>query len=503
MRHTKRVLSAAILIFVFGGACGLLSQEFLPLKNYSQKLMNFPSSREVWWLYEWHVTGKKTSAVYFHEYNEDAKTVGLYKYRLFANGRISGATPILTDIKGDISDVDIVWFNASGSPPDPSPPAHAGLLFIMYAPEAEYPVRKLIISVAKIDKDGDVVSGFKKIMEVNATEKEPLLFSSIGGTQQGSVIAVVMNFVYLVFEEDLSGINSSIAYYLEFDLDGDQIGGRSQLPYPKGGNLNVCSAYSPFWTGNGWMIPATNTRMVIKTYEDGYRYTDATGNNLFIFTVAGSAAAPGYKIKRRLIFKDNQKDGIFNYRDLGFLNLDENASPSGKKKTYTLKWSHRNYIPEKDVTLDRYTLDTFLTPINNRGRRAGTSTKIDLEPWDHKMNYDSEKMLTGYTNRISNFIPDGNGGFYFASVRSTTMRNPYFAPASDAGYVCEHELSLYSLDPATGDVEIISRKSTGDPMGNYGSNKIRWFKNQIAIIDNLTVYEPEYEYRYFYTTIKP
>jgi hypothetical protein len=477
-----------------------LAQGAPDLRPYPQKRVILPGAGDAWGVLEWHITGKKTSIVYIMTFDSTNTTCKIVGYKLSAQGVAGSPFTVLPSFTGYVYSAKTVWFDSAGGPAE-TPAGAAGLLFVSQL--VDLTTYKTVISAVDVDADGKPIGSFRKIMEKTPPADERFAGASISASTGPESVSLILGFVNVRLAPNFAGVFSSKAYYLQTDLNGLQLGGMSEVPLPGAGNLNICTFGSPYWTGSGWMMPAYNTKMQVFTEPTyGYSGTRSVGNELYIYTFGGSAGAPAVNFKRRLLYKDNQKDETWSFRNATFLDLSENARPGAKKtkKTLTLFFGHKNTIPREQITLDRYTMDYYFVPIDLRGKRAGSSIKVDIPQWQHEMTYNPDMFIYAYTNAVSNLLPSSNGRFYLAQNRSTLMAEYVSAPAYYV-YDCEYELSLYELDPGTGDVELIAQAAGDTPPSSYDAPILRWFNNKPAVLNGRYVTEPALQDQCYFTTI--
>jgi hypothetical protein len=364
----------------------------------------------------------------------------------------------------------------------------------------------MIVAVAGVDEDGLTTGGFSKILEKNAAPEQAIFAYSLEAVEGSDSIMTVVSFVYIDIKgsSGIYGPYKSVSSLIKTDRSGLVTGGISELPLPGNGYLNLCVAGAPYWTGSGWMTAVCNTKMrLTPTPNPDISYATPYGKELYVYTIADGTTPSAAKFRRRLLFKDAQSGNLWTFRNFQFLpslTSDGPKTKAGASKVQNLFFAHRIGIPYDDQRMDGYTEDYYLTPVNLRGKRAGNSVKIQIPQWDHQMPYDPEKSIYGYSNTISNLIQDDSGRLLAAVTRSTLLGK---SAGVVVAYDCEHELSLYRIYPITGAVELLAKKTGGDPVGVFYSTFIRWFNSRIAIINEADVYQPNYDVNYYYTVISP
>jgi hypothetical protein len=113
----KSTFRPAVYIFVLLATIGLVravGQERPPYELFQQKIVNFPGLAAQSMMYEWQITGKKTSFVYMLDGTVNPINLRLLKYNISAKGKAAGPTIILGQMKGLIEDIALVWFDQGG-----------------------------------------------------------------------------------------------------------------------------------------------------------------------------------------------------------------------------------------------------------------------------------------------------------------------------------------------------------------------------------------------------
>ena len=497
-RKLIRVSVAALVAIAFIGFSTAAAQERRALGNYPMSRINVPGTSNYLGIMDWTITKKKSSVVFAWEYDSDTGIEKLVKFNLSQNGNASGYTTLL-NTEGWIIDAEAVWIGQSGASVGPAAKEKkTGLLFVVHTPTDSE--ETIIISVARFNDKGNLLGGFRQLRQFNVPEDKYYYFGVLSAALGSSTVGV--SWTYSLYEV-IAGTGfyvTSNAYFLETDFQGRQIGGMSQVPIPNGGNNQFFILHRPYWNGKGWLAPARNAR----TAPSGGSF-NVLGNDLYILTATSGRVNP--KLRLRLLFRDGQDD-LWTYR-ASFVPPSSGGSAGAPKvrearaaKTSTLFLSHWNLIPEAQQTMDEYAADYFLVQINRKGKKVGSATRVQIPEWDHGMPYDPGKELIRFYDRVSNVITTGDGTCYVAQARTTLLREQVALPPASYVYDAEHEYSLYSFDPQSGEVDIIARGASGET-GYFSTTRIRWFNGNIAVINRFLDVELPYDDRDYFSKFRP
>ncbi len=298
MRRKLIHVSVAILVAIaFIGCSTAAAQERRALGNYPMSRINVPGTSNNLYVMDWRITKKKSSVVFAWEYDSGTSTERLVKFNLSYNGNASGYATLLNVGSGWILDAAAVWLGNAGASVGPAAKQQkTGLLFVAHTPTDSE--ETIIISVARFNDKGNLLGGFRQLVQFNVPENKNYYFGGISAALGASTVGVTWTYTINEYIAG-TGLNvTSYAYFFETDFQGWQIGGMSQVSIPNAGNNQLFYLYNPYWNGKGWLAPAMNARTT-PSLPGGY---DVLGNDIYIFSATSGTASR--KLRLRLLYRD-------------------------------------------------------------------------------------------------------------------------------------------------------------------------------------------------------
>jgi len=498
-----RVTVVTLLAITLLGFSTAAAQEKRSYADFPISRINMAGSTNCPYLLSWQVTKKKSGVIFGIDEVEDEQL--LFKYILSHKGKISGFSILGTFMEGEIWDARALWLGGDGGSMGPAANNMWGLLFTLRA--SSYPAEEMILSVARFNNKGNLLGNFTELGRFDVPANSSVNRAYLEASQGPDSICVAISLL-LLRSEGSSQRLSSRAFIGELDFQGQLLGDMPEVAIPGGGQDQWFILMSPCCIGRYWLTPAVNARFV--TTATG---TNAVGNDLYVLrTTAGKATT---KLRLRRLSRDNQNN-YWSYRSAMFIPSSSSASSTPgmrrarAKKTTTLFFGHRNYIPEAQQTLDLYTTEYYLVQVSQKGKMVGDAAvasptiTVQIPGWSHTIQYDPNKETRRHEEMVSNIITSGDGSYYLAQLRSLWLGGEVFAPPILYDHDFEHEFSIYSLNLQSGEVDTVARGTASDELEAYSLHTwVRWLNGKVAVLNHLYDCIYPFGHVYYFSRIRP
>jgi hypothetical protein len=492
MRKTTSWLTLALILAL---SATLPAQTAPPYFKYNLKRIDFKISQQPQPILTWTITGKKSSHLVLPVWDEGSGKYWLFQYNMKQNGK-----PEKLDLEVPTSELrgivgDAVLFSSTDVPGAGAAFGDTVMLFLAQYPNTLW--NTVEIKYMGFDAVGEYTIEKKDIISITPQQPQMIPLFDIAAGLGPQTMAVVFSVNYFENSLNRAGYQATEVYFAEFDFSGEQSGPLEIVPLPGNGNLRICRVGRPVYNGKGWLIPLTTSRMKV-TVISGIPIAQTDGNDLFVAAVTGSSEARKMRCNK---IATTGNTASLAYSNVAFLPPASQESaraktlPDAAGQTLTLFYSERTFIPVEQRTLENFTTDYYAANVSSKGKKTGPIVIVDVPAWDHKLHYDPEKNYTiTQNNSCSPPVLGEDGNYYLAQARSLRLWE------GSTPHAEEHEFSIYSLDPQSGDVQVVARGSN-NWSGQFTAPLLQWFSGRLAAIN--TFVTASGEFRHYFSRVKP
>ena len=331
-----------------------------------------------------------------------------------------------------------------------------GLLFILRMVDDQG--KDLSLEFARFDSKGKITTDFETIFQVKGGKNSRHNTLSLGAAHNGQVVSLAMGMNQY---DTTKNTNTGQAYYLETDLDGSVTMDTREITVPNKGNMRMPQCANPAWNGSNWLVPVR----VTKFQSTGGFGSVRSGATVMVGYIKGTKG----NIKPYTIFDLNSKPAIvFDFAILPAANAD--VAEAGAVPM-SIIYQIETYMNEGVIGYNKY--DYYLQALSKKGRKQGGRKLLDMP--DISLTQKAQAgIYYSYYESISSPSLYSDGPSVFALARDMEKDS-----GSNTSY--EQELDVITIDPKTGKVELLARK-TGTVKGVYAHPLVTVINGRIAVL---------------------
>ena len=390
----------------------------------------------------WVITGKRTSVAFYIESDETATNYEAYSLKISDKGNASAPNSFWTGPGQRLIEIAAVWI----------PAEEHGLVFLAYVTNSSE--KQVNVVVAHFDAEGGIISGFRLLHTFNAPADTYFFFVSLGVALREGRVGVA---AIAVSNEDGMyapwGIRNSMGQFIEVDTKGKPKG-KLTMKLPSAGSREWAWPFTPFWTGKKWLTPIECTYYALGSNSHYPDYYNPYGNGLYVMR-AEVRNDKLSKIRLRRLISDNEHD-VLTYRNPQFVVQANGEAPSGTKDSYLLLYSHRLLLPEENWKYDKYSYYFGMQAVDDKCKPVGGTIAVNLPTWTPGQPTQSNERLSATDRALSFPLTGDDGKIVVVMSRTTTWKNTTLYTYRSANL-----LELFSIDPATGEVETLAKRDPG------------------------------------------
>ena len=416
----------------------------------------------------WVVTGKRSSVAFYMQPNDTYTDYEALSVAISDKGKTSTPNSFWSGQGQQMFNMAAVWL----------PKVEYGMVFLAYGTSST--ATQVNVIGARFDEEGELISGFRLLHTFSAPAGTHFISVSLGaGVREGRVGVAAT----AISNEDsiynLVGIRNTMGQFIEVDTKIKNKG-KLTMKLPSAGSRLLAIVCKPMWTGKKWMMPVACTFVALgaNSYYPNYYYP--YGNAIYV-TRAEVKNDKVSKSRTKLLVKDSEKDFIA-YRNPQFVVQGSGEAPPAAKGAYPILYSHRSLLPTTEWQYSRYDYDHHLEALNDKSKRVWGPFDVNLPAWIPGTLTQSNEGLGTTDCAISFPVQRDDGSILVAVARSSTWYN-----SSTLAYRADGIIELFSVDPSTGDLTTLARRTPGW-LGPYGRPLVRIINGRIAVINYYSDY---------------